>query len=136
MLPKKAAKKKTAPHAAQKKKILIVEDEQPILTTLELKLRSCGFDTACATNGEQALASLRGNGCDLILLDLVMPVMDGFEVLRRLQAMERVPPVFVITNLGQEEDCRRCKELGAQDYFVKADVPIIEIVERIKRYFV
>lgn len=124
------------PRAAQKKKILIVEDEQAILTTLDLKLRSCGFDTTSATNGEQALGILSSSDYDLILLDLVMPIMDGFEVLRRLQAMERVPPVFVITNLGQEEDSLRCKELGAQDYFVKADVPIIEIVERINTFFV
>lgn len=135
-MPKKAATQNKKKNPARKKKILIVEDEQPILTTLELKLRSCGFDTVCAMDGKQALLLIQGDNCDLILLDLVMPIMDGFEVLRRLQVMERVPPVFVITNLGQEEDSLRCKELGALDYFVKADVPIIEIIERIKKHFV
>lgn len=125
-MPKKAPGKKI-------KKILIAEDEQAIAKTLELKLRACGFDTTCASDGDEALAHFNKMPYDLVLLDLVMPRKDGFEVLATLKKQSPQTPVFVLTNLGQEEDEQRCKQLGAQEYFVKANVPLSDLVERIQK---
>lgn len=118
----------------QKKKILLVEDEKPIAQTLELKLSKSGFDVVCAYDGVECLKSLATEPFDLVLLDLVMPEKDGFTVLEELRGKKR-PPIIVLTNLGQEEDAERCKNLGADDYFVKADTPLVTIVERITVLF-
>lgn len=118
----------------QPKKILIVEDEHPIATTLDLKLGNCGYTTVCVENGVDALAHLQKNEVDLILLDLVMPEMDGFAVLAELKKRNNKTPIIVLTNLGQEDDAQRCKELGAHEYIVKAEMPIVNIVDRIAHF--
>jgi len=121
--------------SSKPKKILIAEDEVAIAKTLELKLQAQGFEIICASDGDEALAHLSKTPFDLVLLDLVMPRKDGFEVLAILKKQSPQTPVFVLTNLGQEEDERRCKELGAQEYFVKADIPLSDLVERINKLF-
>lgn len=119
---------------SKKKKILIVEDEQPIARTLELKLNSHGFSTCTAKNGKDAFSIISNEPLDLILLDLVMPVMDGFDVLVKLKELKhKHPPVFILTNLGQEEDAEKTKELGALHYFVKSDTPLVDIVSHIEK---
>src|SRR3989344_6007517 len=115
------------------KKILIVEDEKPVAKALRLKLNQAGFETQEAGNGEEALAAIAKEKFDLILLDLVMPKMDGFAVLSTLKERNNQTPVVVTSNLSQEEDTRRAKEAGAKEFFVKSDVPIIEIVEHVKK---
>lgn len=116
------------------KKILIIEDEKPMAKALELKLNKSGLETRVVFNGEDALQLLAKEKFDMILLDLVMPKMDGFAVLKELKSREIKTPVIVTSNLGQEEDAKKAKELGAIDYFIKSNTPIAQLVEYIKKY--
>lgn len=116
-----------------KKKILIVDDEKPIVRTLTIKLNMAGFETKSVSDGEEALKILEKEKFDLILLDLVMPKIDGFTVLEEIAARKIKSKIVVTSNLSLEEDVQRAKKLGAVDYFVKSDVPIVEVVERIKK---
>jgi DNA-binding response OmpR family regulator len=119
--------------ASHKKRILIVEDEKPMACALQLKLEHCGFEIHCAYHGEEGLALISEQPFDLILLDLVMPRKDGFAVLRSLQTQKNRIPIIVLTNLGQEEDAQEVIRLGAQEYFVKSDTPIVTIVTEVTR---
>ena len=116
------------------KKILIVEDEKPIARALELKLTGAGYKIGYAGNGEEALAYLEHGKPDLILLDLIMPKMDGFSTLETLKKNGSTIPVVVLTNLGQGEDITRAKDLGAKDFFIKSNTPIADIVEKVKTF--
>lgn len=117
------------------KKILIVEDEKPLSKVLSNKLIFAGFETRNAFDGREALGILEKEKFDLLILDIVMPKIDGYGVLSKLKIMKIKLPVIVISNLSQEEDIRRVKELGAADYIVKSDISLTEIVERVKKLF-
>lgn len=117
----------------KKKKILIVEDEKPMTRALELKLAHAGFDTIAAYDGEQGLAAIKNNGIDLILLDLIMPKVDGFAVLAELKQKGSKTPVIVLSNLSQQDDERRAKELGALEFYIKSNTPIADIVARVEQ---
>ena len=119
---------------AKNKKILIVEDEKSIANALKLKLKNSGYESDIALNGEEALEMLEANGYSLVLLDLVMPVMDGFGVLEAMKERGIGTPVVISTNLSQEEDERRAKDLGAKDFFVKSDTPITEVIDQVDKY--
>lgn len=114
------------------KKILIIDDERPVALALELKLKHAGFDTMSARNGEEGLEILEKEKFSLILLDLMMPKIDGFKVLETLKLREDKTPVMVLSNLGQMEDEIRAKKLGAVGFFVKSNTPLSSIVERLK----
>lgn len=118
----------------EKKKILIAEDEKPMAHALELKLNNSGFVAKAVFNGEEALAELDRTDYDLLLLDLIMPKVDGFHVLEGLVDKKKKIKVIVTSNLSQEEDIKRAKELGAVDFLVKSDTPLQEIIEKIKKY--
>lgn len=120
------------PAAANGKHILIVEDERPLSHALEMKLKNQGYDTHVVMNGADALTEVKAGKYDLILLDLIMPIMDGFAVLAELKNQKSKIPVIVLSNLGQDEDRSKTKELGAVDYFVKSNTPIADIVARVK----
>jgi DNA-binding response OmpR family regulator len=115
------------------KKILIVEDEKMIVKPLEMKLKLSGFETGVAYNGEEALAVLEKEKFDLILLDLMMPKVDGFGVLTELKKRGNLTPVIVATNLNQEGDISKALELGVFSYYVKADTSLSEIVDNVKK---
>ena len=115
------------------KKILIVEDEKPLSHALELKLTHCDFQVKSAGNGQEAMHFLENEQFDLVLLDLVMPLMDGFAFLAKLQEKKNPVQVIVLSNLSQEEDVKKAKELGAKDFFVKSNTPLIVIVDHIKK---
>ena len=115
------------------KKILIAEDEKPMANALGLKLRSVGFETTLVYDGESAISAARESPFDLILLDLVMPKKDGFYVLEELKKLKITTPVIVSSNLSQEEDIKRARELGARDYFIKSDTTLAQIVEKVKQ---
>jgi len=115
------------------KKILIAEDEKPMAHALELKLNNSGFEAKAVFDGEEAMVELEQNKYDLVLLDLMMPKLDGFGVLEKMKEKKMKVPTIVATNLSQESDIARAKDLGAVDYFVKSDTPIMEVIEHIKK---
>lgn len=115
------------------KRILIAEDEKPMAKALEMKLNNVGFEAKAVFNGEEALEELQKNNYDLLLLDLMMPKKDGFDVLTEMRDKKIKVPTIVSTNLSQESDVEKAKSLGAVDYFVKSDTPITEVVEHVKK---
>lgn len=116
------------------KKILIVEDEKPLARVMSLKLNSAGFATTTVFSGEEALAIISKEVFDLIILDLVIPKVDGFSVLAHLNTSGIKTPVIVASNLSQSEDIEKAKNLGAVDYFVKSDITLVDIVSKVKQY--
>ncbi|HSW98311.1 MAG TPA: response regulator [Candidatus Saccharimonadales bacterium] len=115
------------------KRVLIVEDEKPLSHALLLKLEHEGCKVSVANNGQQCLDLIESEGFDVVLLDLMMPVMDGFQVLERIGALEQRPVVFVLSNLSQREDEERVVALGAKKYFIKSDTPLSVIVDEVKK---
>ena len=113
------------------KKILIVEDEKPMARALELKLNHSGFETKVVYDGLAAWELIKKEKFDLILLDLMLPKMDGFGVLKSMREKKDNTPVIVASNLGQEDDAQKAKSMGAKWYFVKSDTPINKIVDYI-----
>jgi DNA-binding response OmpR family regulator len=111
------------------KKVLIVEDERPLSHALELKFTHEGYDVVIATDGAEALKIANTTKFAVILLDLIMPNMDGFTFMEQLKNKS---PIIVLSNLGQDEDKARAKELGAIGYFVKSNTPITEIIKTVK----
>lgn len=122
----KAAKTKTKKAG---KKILIVEDERPLAHALELKFTHEGYDVTVAPDGVEGLKVANATKFDMILLDLIMPQLDGFGFMEQLK---KKCPVIVLSNLGQSEDRERAEQLGAIDYFVKSNTPITDIIKRVK----
>lgn len=117
------------------KSILIAEDERPLAHALEMKLRNEGYQVRTVTNGKDALTEILRGNYGLILLDLIMPQLDGFGVLEELKARHVRTPVIVLSNLGQEEDKAKAKALGAVDYYVKSNTPVADIVSKVKSIF-
>ena len=115
-----------------KQKILIVEDEHPLAKALQLKLGAAGYDVVVCNDGESAIEAIKNESFSIVLLDLIMPTVDGFEVLETVKNFEQTPPIVVLSNLGQDEDITRAKSLGATDFFIKADTPIADIVARVQ----
>jgi two-component system response regulator ResD len=118
---------------ATKRHILIAEDEKPVAKALALKLEHEGYTVTIVENGKEALQKIAAGGFDCMVLDLMMPVMDGFEVLQELQEKQATLPILVASNLAQAEDMERAKSLGAKDYYVKSDTPLTTVVEQIKK---
>lgn len=115
------------------KRVLIVEDERPLAHALDLKLKHEGFDTTVANNGKEGLDLIKSGDFDIVLLDMMMPVMDGFQVLQELQKLQKKPVVFVLSNLSQREDESRVLGAGARKYFIKSDTPLSVIVDEVKK---
>ena len=115
-------------------KILLVEDDKFLSVALGDKLTREGFTIIKAVNGQEALAKVRTQRPALILLDLMMPQKNGFEVLAELKLDETTKniPVIILSNLGQEADIKKAKELGVREYLVKSDVEMKTVVEKIK----
>jgi DNA-binding response OmpR family regulator len=113
--------------------VLIAEDEKPIAKALQMKLQSNGFAVDIVENGEDAITKLSGKEYSVFLLDLMMPVMDGFAVLGEMQQRGLKTPVIVSSNLSQEDDILKAKELGATDYYVKSNTSISEVVQILEK---
>ncbi len=115
-------------------KILIVEDEQVLAKVFQEKFEKLHYDVKVATDGEVALGMAKSFNPDAIVLDLVLPKKGGFEVLEEIKNVDslKMVPVVVVSNLGEDEDIKKAISLGAVDYFVKAQHPINEIVDKIK----
>jgi len=121
--------KAVKPAAKKGKKILIVEDEHPLAHALELKFIHEGYDVTLASDGEAGIKIANAESFDMILLDLIMPKLDGFGFLEQLK---KKSPVIVLSNLGQEEDKKHAEALGAKGYFVKSNTPITDIITKVK----
>jgi CheY-like chemotaxis protein len=109
-------------------KILIVEDESPLANAVDLKLTSAGFSVTRADDGAKAVEIVTVTDFDVILLDLLLPNMDGFEVLEKVKQIKPYIKVIITSNLSQDEDKQRAKNLGADDYLVKSDIQLVDIV--------
>ena len=120
--------------AGEKYKILIAEDEKPMARALEMKLNHEGFEAKAVFNGELALESLLSEKFALVLIDLMMPKVDGFKVLETINEANLAVPVIVLSNLNQDEDEQKAKDLGAKAFFVKSNTPIAEIVNYVKKF--
>jgi CheY-like chemotaxis protein len=103
-------------------RILVVEDEQSIRTIIEYALRDAGFSVLSAARGDEALESLRREPVDLVILDLMLPGLDGLEVCKRIRA-ERSVPIIILSARGEELDKVLGLELGADDYVTKPFSP-------------
>ncbi len=114
--------------------VLIAEDEIAIGRALQIKLQKSGYETTLVNNGKEALETMKKGKSDILLLDLIMPEKNGFEVMQELKKTGNKTPIIVLSNLGQEEDRKKAHDLGAKDYFVKADVPLQEVVELVAKY--
>jgi CheY-like chemotaxis protein len=115
------------------KKVLIVEDEKPLSHALALKLQHEGLEVSVAYDGQECLNLIAQQQFDVLLLDLVMPVLDGFQVLEKLQhAPTRPTAIFVLSNLSQSQDEQRVRALGARKFFIKSDTALSVIVDEIK----
>lgn len=116
------------------KLILFIEDEPTLQKTLGRVLEKEGFEIQGALDGQSGLSLTKRIKPDLILLDLILPKMDGFEVLQKLKQDEEIKeiPVIVLTNLESPQDVEKALTLGATTYLVKANYELEEVVQKIK----
>src|SRR5688572_12699410 len=122
------------PDSTAQKTVLLVEDDRFLRRAAEATLRQSGFTVVTAADGEEALRQAGAARPDIVLLDLIMPKLQGFEVLRRLKddPATATIPVIVLSNLGQENDVKQAMELGATAYFIKSNLSLQELVEQVR----
>lgn len=115
------------------KKVLIIEDDKFLRELAAQKLEKEGFSVAGATNGQEGIELLEKESPNVIILDLILPGMDGFEVLKKVRTESnfKTIPIIILSNLGQEEDIAKAKSLGATDYLIKAHFSFGEIIKKI-----
>lgn len=116
------------------KKILVIEDEEILIGLLQKKLTVAGYEVALARNGEEGLKAMREISPDLVLLDIIMPKMGGFEVMEEMQKdknLKRIP-IIIVSNSGQPIELDRAKKLGARDWLVKTEFNPQEVIEKVK----
>lgn len=118
------------------KKILIIEDDEHISKIYDIKLKAEGMNVIIARDGVEGLAKVVSEDPVLIMLDLMIPKKDGFEVLAEIKKMpnRKNVPVIVLSNLGQPSDIERVMTLGAVDYLVKANLSFQEVVAKIREH--
>lgn len=121
--------------ASAKRKILIIEDETALLYALQARLSLEGYEVVSASSGELGLNYLAKEPFDLVILDLVLPGMTGFEVLKKLKQDKKFSkiPVVVISNLDQEDKIKQAYNLGAQDFLAKSHYNLDDLIQKIKR---
>jgi DNA-binding response OmpR family regulator len=117
-----------------KKNIMIIEDDRFLSSLMKARLEKDGFAVIQAFDGEEAIQIFKQQTPDLIILDLIMPKVTGFEVLQTISItpqLEKIP-VVILSNLAQDSDIEKARQLGAKEYFVKVKVSIDDLVGRIK----
>jgi DNA-binding response OmpR family regulator len=116
-------------------KILVAEDDRFLSKVYFTKLSAEGYDVVVASDGEEAIRKVEAEKPDLVLLDMVMPKTNGFDVLKTIKAGDTKDiPVIILSNLGQDEDVKKGLKLGAVDYLVKTNLSIQEVVTKVKEY--
>jgi DNA-binding response OmpR family regulator len=117
------------------RKVLIIEDDG-FLSGLEVsKLKKEGYEVDVAGSGEEGMSKINEPGIDLILLDLILPKFDGFDILKKIRETEglKTIPVIVFSNLSEAKDVERANKLGATDFMVKSNFTLDELVAHIKK---
>ena len=116
--------------------ILLIEDEEMLANMYETKFKNEGYNIRKALDGETGLKMAREEKPDLILLDIIMPKLDGFSVLKKLKEDPKTKsvPIVLLTNLGQDEDVKKGQALGAEGYLVKANLTPAQVVDKVKQY--
>jgi DNA-binding response OmpR family regulator len=116
------------------KKILLIEDDSFIIDIYITKLKEVGFSVQSAVNGEDALVKIKQSRPDLVLLDIVLPQVTGFEFLQEIKSIPELKnvPVIVLSNLGQKKEVEKGLSLGAAKYLIKAHYTPTEVVEEIR----
>lgn len=115
--------------------VLLVEDDVFLASIYQKKFEMEGYKISVAENGEKGLADAKKKKPDIILLDILLPKMDGFTVLQNLKADATTKdiPIILLTNLGQKDDVEKGLEAGASDYLIKAHFKPSEIVDKVKK---
>ncbi|TSC72841.1 MAG: two-component system, OmpR family, response regulator RpaB [Parcubacteria group bacterium Gr01-1014_38] len=121
--------------ATSKGNILLVEDDAFVASMYQTKLSMLGYTIRVASDGEEGWRMLTSEPPDLLLLDVVLPKRDGFEILAAVRKDPKLKdlPILLLTNLGQKPDVQRGLELGANDYIIKAHFTPSEVVEKIEK---
>ena len=115
--------------------ILLVEDDEILSGLLKKKLESRGYAVAVIAEGDAGLRSIQTSQPDILLLDMLLPFKNGFDILEELHTEGILPslPVIIISNSGQPVDIDRAKKLGVRDWLVKADIEPADILSRVER---
>ena len=119
---------------AEKKKILIVDDDKFLLDIYSLKFKSGGFEVDTAFGGEEAIKKIKESKPDILLLDIVMPGMDGIEALQKIKS-EKIDGgmnIIILSNQSQQSDIDKATELGVEGYIIKASSTPSEVLEKVK----
>ncbi len=116
-------------------KVLVIEDDKFLRELINRKLQSKNFETVLAIDGETGLDLITKETPDIVLLDLILPGINGFEVLTKVKENEKIKdiPVIILSNLGQKDDIEKGMGIGAADYLVKAHFTPSEIIEKINQ---
>ncbi len=116
-------------------RILVVEDDKFLRELISRKLREQGYEVEEAIDGEAGLQQIQEGDPEIVLLDLILPGIDGFEVLEKIKDDAQLAeiPVIILSNLGQRDDIERGLRLGAEDYLVKAHFTPTEIIDKIEK---
>jgi len=115
------------------KTVLIVEDDSFLQGLAANKLSKAGFDVTTASNGEKAMNAIEGGAFDCLLLDLMLPDISGFDILKAAQKLHKSMPVIVFSNLSDDKDIKRAMDGGAEEYLIKSNFTLEELVEKIKK---
>lgn len=120
----------------EKKIILFIEDDEIILRALYLAFHEGDYTIATATDGESGLKMTERLKPDLVLLDLIIPKLSGFDYLKAMKANPDIKdiPVIVLSNLGDDESIEKATKLGAEDYFVKANTDLSELTKKVQKF--
>ena len=118
------------------KTVLIVEDDEALLEALDIKFKASGINHVVARNGEEALAYLQKNKPDLILLDLILPGIDGWHVMDEIKKNQNLAsiPVIVFSNLGIIQEIEKGKAMGAVDYLIKSNTSINDVLKIVRKH--
>ncbi len=118
---------------AKNKNVMIVEDDEFLRSLTAKRLEKEGFTVTVAVDGENAIGTLANVKPDIVLLDLLLPGVDGFEVLKKIKTTDNLKstPVIIFSNLGQKEDIEKAKSIGADDFLIKANFTLDDVVAKI-----
>ncbi len=118
------------------KKIILIEDDPLLIDIYRTKLESAGFAVSIVNDGEKAIGAVESESPDAVLLDIVLPKIDGWEILKGIKAKDKNIKVIVLSNLGQKEEVEKGFALGAEKYLIKANFTPSDVVAEIEKLFI